>query len=124
VRFVRQTLKAVDYVLVSSAETIGAFNTGFHIVILHHPTLRREPLVWLKKLVAPGRRVNENKHSTKIGAGLNSRLNGHTSADERTRFVDYKFNVGRVDVFNNPHARTSGTGTLLVVGGTKSLGRP
>jgi len=32
-------LKAVHHILASSAETIGAFNTGFDTVILHRPTL-------------------------------------------------------------------------------------
>ena len=34
-----QILKAVHHILVSSADTIGAFNTDFDTVNLHRPTL-------------------------------------------------------------------------------------
>jgi hypothetical protein len=33
-------LKTVYHIIVSSAETIGAFNTGFEPVIGHGPTMR------------------------------------------------------------------------------------
>ena len=36
---IQQTLKAVYEIPVSSAETVGAFNTGFDTVNLHRPTI-------------------------------------------------------------------------------------
>jgi hypothetical protein len=32
-------LKAVDHIIVSSAETMGAFNTAFDAINLHRPTI-------------------------------------------------------------------------------------
>jgi len=34
-----QGLKAFHHIIVSSAETMGGFNTGFETVNLHHPTV-------------------------------------------------------------------------------------
>jgi len=47
-------LKAVHHILASSAETIGAFNTGLDTVNLHRPTVAMAtPVSGTEKCVAP-----------------------------------------------------------------------